>query len=320
MTNEKSIWEFSGITAKRINPEEKQIILRLTGNLGNHLWQLAYAYHLKDQFKFDEILLDIRNCEGRMEQLELLKFRLPEYIYIMDSDTEFILEFDQLRSAYEAFKKSVFQIKNCIIDSFLWELYERGFVFAEQSVPVAWKLSSNTLFVSGFFQRIDNISNTLRSFINECLVPDERYFSKAYNSCIGKLIDHKDMVAVSVRCGKDYRKLSWDYCRHEYFHQALEDELVSRKFVFCDDLESTKSILGDDESYIWDSSLLSPFEQLNLMRHFNKYIISNSTFSYWGALASYDQNPKIVFPDKWFPHMDTIEAGILFGNYEIIKC
>lgn len=320
MTSKKAIWGFSNIATKKINTDAKQIVLRLTGNLGNHIWQLAYAYQLKKQFEFDEILLDVRNCEERMEELEVLKFRLPNYIYVMESDTDYIQEFDQLRSVYEEFKKNVFRIKNCIVESILWELFEKGYVLAEQNVPPKWTLSSNTLYVSGFFQKIRNISESLPEFVDDCLMPQEKFFSEGYYSCLKKLIERKDTVAVSVRCGKDYRKLSWDYCGPNYFASALKDDWQATKFVFCDDVEGAKVILGDDESFFWDSSILSPFEQLNLMRYFNKYVISNSTFSFWGALSSYNRNPTVVFPDKWFPHMNTINADILFGNYIIVKC
>ena len=48
---------------------------------------------------------------------------------------------------------------------------------------------------------------------------------------------------------------------------------------------------------------------LCLMTFCTDYIIANSSFSWWGAWLSHNQNPTVIAPKKWFgpnnQHKDT---------------
>ena len=46
-------------------------------------------------------------------------------------------------------------------------------------------------------------------------------------------------------------------------------------------------------------------ETFELMRHCHSYVIGNSTFSWWGAFLSYNKNPNVIAPSKWFSMADT---------------
>jgi hypothetical protein len=44
----------------------------------------------------------------------------------------------------------------------------------------------------------------------------------------------------------------------------------------------------------------SPGETVELMRHGSAYVISNSTFSWWGAVLKYDESAAVWAPRPWF--------------------
>jgi hypothetical protein len=47
----------------------------------------------------------------------------------------------------------------------------------------------------------------------------------------------------------------------------------------------------------------SSSETLQLMRLCNGFVISNSTFGWWGAKLAHGINPPVIVPSKWFKGM-----------------
>jgi hypothetical protein len=93
----------------------------------------------------------------------------------------------------------------------------------------------------------------------------------------------------------EYYKIALDYVKSNY---------TSRKvWVFSDELLAAKELLDRVEyfdfefidKYSYDSAVT--FE---IMRMGQIYIIANSSFSYWAATLSLNQNAKVICPDPWF--------------------
>jgi hypothetical protein len=69
----------------------------------------------------------------------------------------------------------------------------------------------------------------------------------------------------------------------------------ARNYVPSDLLEITRLIPTD---------IGSPADTLELMRLGAGYVISNSSFSWWGANLSHSLNPSVICPTPWFKGMD----------------
>jgi hypothetical protein len=96
-------------------------------------------------------------------------------------------------------------------------------------------------------------------------IPTKRYFDNAINYHLNQM-DYDELVLFTN-------------------DKSGSDKFVDRKFK--------ARVIAEDSG-------LSASETLELMRLGSGYVISNSTFSWWGAFLSRTENPLVVSPTPWF--------------------
>ena len=114
-------------------------------------------------------------------------------------------------------------------------------------------------------------------------------------------------VSVHVRRG-DYlhpSNSSFGLCGVDYFQQAIayvrKKRPDARFFFFSDDMEWVRENLWmEDAVYVEHTELLPDYVDLYLMTLCRGHIISNSTFSFWGAYLAVDGNGMKIYPRRWF--------------------
>lgn len=102
-------------------------------------------------------------------------------------------------------------------------------------------------------------------------------------------------------------------CSLAYYHEAIE--YISKKvqdpvfFVFSDDMEWTKSMISfsHEVHYMDHNGPDEDYEDLRLMMQCKHFIISNSSFSWWGAWLGNNGDKIVVCPRLWFndPNLNT---------------
>lgn len=109
----------------------------------------------------------------------------------------------------------------------------------------------------------------------------------------------KPITSVHIRRG-DYLKLQ-DFhhvCEIDYFKNAIA-EIGDSYFVFIsDDMEWVKQNFNDKD-YIF-SDFNDELLDLTIMTQCDNNIISNSSFSWWGAYLNKNKHKKVIAPSKWF--------------------
>ena len=101
----------------------------------------------------------------------------------------------------------------------------------------------------------------------------------------------------------DYAK----YAHHpiqplSYYEEALKQFDDDRNvIIFSDDPKwcHEQSLFSDDRFLISENDHLL---DLAMMRLCSDFIIANSSFSWWGAWMSTNQNKKVIAPKQWFGH------------------
>jgi hypothetical protein len=119
-------------------------------------------------------------------------------------------------------------------------------------------------------------------------------------------------LMVHVRLGDYLAEEKFGVLPQSYFHKAIEsfaeENSAIKIWVFSDDLEMARSYFDSDmqAAIRWIPEIdSSPVSTLELMRHGSGYVISNSTFSWWGAFLSYDRKARVIAPYPWFAHMES---------------
>lgn len=86
-----------------------------------------------------------------------------------------------------------------------------------------------------------------------------------------------------------------------YYKNALREFDSDRQvIIFSDDAKWCKEqeLFSDDRFLVSETG--NSFVDLCLMTLCSDYIIANSTFSWWGAWLSQNQNKIVIYPNKWF--------------------
>lgn len=156
--------------------------------------------------------------------------------------------------------------------------------------------------IKGYFQTYKYLRKLLQlqpNFRLELLNPSQKF---------RETVDDLDGVMlriVHVRRG-DYRhhKKSIGVLGVDYFKSALEmtNSRNSQTLILSDEIDAAKEMLCNfvprNSKWIGSSDML-PEESLALMWHGKQFILSNSSFGYWGAIMA-EKPMQVVAPSKWF--------------------
>jgi len=146
-----------------------------------------------------------------------------------------------------------------------------------QSIDLAEVLANRSprqIRLAGFFQRFEYYAPHLKKI--------REWFAVGRNN--SKLDIFPRDVLVNVRGGKDFDRLGWTL-DPAYYVNALESMNKLGRVYVCGigiDSELRDALKPFNPLYI-DGS---PVEHFRLFQKFNRLIIPNSTFSWWGALLS----------------------------------
>jgi hypothetical protein len=124
------------------------------------------------------------------------------------------------------------------------------------------------------------------------------------------LATHEKPVAIHIRLG-DYLDIDeLNVVDKEYFLRAIEimedKNSDSNYWIFTNDESLSRSYLPVDiiKRCRFIPQSLNSAQTIEVMWLCDSYIISNSTFSWWGAFLSSCQSPLVIAPKKWFKNLE----------------
>ncbi|PKO99479.1 MAG: alpha-1,2-fucosyltransferase [Bacteroidetes bacterium HGW-Bacteroidetes-8] len=149
--------------------------------------------------------------------------------------------------------------------------------------------------LSGYFQSEKFFD---KDFVRELFSPDKETLSHI-NSTYGHLFK-EEIISINVRRG-DYltRPLRQPICEMPYFKRAINYFGKDKRYLLIsDDIEWCKRKFKGENFYFIDDE--PPIIDLYLQAMCTHNIISNSTFSWWGAWLNPNPSKIVIAPIKWF--------------------
>jgi hypothetical protein len=299
---------------------KKQKVIVLTGGLGNQLFQVAAGLFATSA---DRLLI-----EGKLGRPRLNSQNRPE---IDSFDFPFKLNYRSLplRGRFSKYLTTVlFKVSSKTFSSialqrfwlFLKSSALRFGLFLSDGVGYDPRLIANSdaKWIIGPFHCFRYLESPAVSELMQPMKPkfypnwlrDLEEQSKTEKPIILhiRLSDYKNISELGILTNSYYRK-SLDLAVKDFPNSRIwlftDEESLALRMLENSDYESMR-IINCDPS---DSAA-----NLEAMRLGHCFVLSNSTFSWWGASLAYSPNAKIFCPENWFKTKDN-PKGLIPQNW-----
>lgn len=259
------------------------IVVRLSSGLGNQLFQYAFALYLEEYYQ-DTVYFD-RSC---------YKYRTSERTCSIDIISTISTIYD---------RRIFYNYRSIFFHLFKVLFYVNPFVRRIQESNLLFPKNNKFLYFDGFWQT-DRFVNELRNRAAYFTPKEEMPFSiRAYF----KWIENTHSVSLHVRRGDYFQKGFKDkygVCGVDYYEKAVKTLIENlpeyRLLVFSDDLDWVKDHLELPKNTLFvENENINPLWYILLMSKCSDNIISNSSFSWWGAYLNENPDKKVIAPAQW---------------------
>jgi hypothetical protein len=285
------------------------IIVKLTGGLGNQMFQYAFAKQLafrnNAQLKLDGSFFKtqtLRNYELDIFQIAETCLSEKELNTYLQTNAQSILQ--RIRNKINARR---FHFKHIREEQFHVD-------------PSLLHLKGN-IYLDGYWQS-ENYFKEIEPTIKACfqLKPQirEQYATQA------KQVQSRNAISIHIRRG-DYVEHAATNKEHgtlplSYYERALLQMLkhVENPFfyVFSDDMDWVKAHLKLQYPHQFvENNLGRACEDLYLMSLCKHQIIANSSFSWWAAWLNTNKEKIVIAPEKWFNESTKDTRDIIPNNW-----
>lgn len=268
-------------------------IVKITGGLGNQLFQYAFGKYLEKKFDIDvkyHVEVDIIRKNFTRRDLDLEKFNIELH---RASENEIY--------NYLKFKNGLLRRGDRKLSQFFPFL--RPNYIIQKNAHILLLALQNKGYYDGYWQCCHYVDE-VRDVLLKQIKPAPDFYIK--HKELLEEINSTFSVAIHVR-RDDYINVKanaklYAICEKEYYQAAikiLEKEVARPHFyIFSQDKEWVKqNFTGDHFHFVSDNTAI---DDMLLMAHCSHNIIANSTFSWWGAWFNTNPNKIVIAPKKWY--------------------
>lgn len=259
------------------------IIVRLWGGLGNQLFQYSFGQYLEIETD-KKVFYDVASF-GTSDQLR--KLDLCSFIPDIPLYNAYFTRYTGVKNRLF---KALFQWSNTYLSESMFDI-------------CLLEKARGKIFLQGYWQEEKYATH----------FPMQKVLSEWKNPNVLSEIEEnirsaKISVSLHVRRGDYFSPKNinvYGVCTEKYYEQAIDranSEIEEDKqfFVFSDDILWVKNHVSLPESTVFvPNHEISQFAYIYLMSLCKVNIISNSTFSWWGAYLNQHKNQLVIAPSRW---------------------
>jgi len=259
------------------------LVVRISSGMGNQLFQYTFAHYLKQRY-------------GRPVYLDTspYTYRLTDRNYHLDIVNNLPVTKDW--RLYNQYPRGLYRIAKGL---FAINPTTRRI---EDTNPV-FPADDRLLYFDGYWQT-DRFVNALPD-VHSLLAPKEPEPS-IYCDWLERIND-THAVSLHVRRGDYFStpyKERYGICDASYYEAAIERMMTGREeatlFVFSDEPDWVRQHLRLPRTVqVIDNASINPFWYILLMAQCKDNIVSNSSFSWWGAYLNRFADKRIIAPKRW---------------------
>lgn len=282
------------------------IIIRMTGGLGNQMFQ--YALYLKLQAMGKEVKMDdFTEYEGREARpLSLWAFGIE---YDRASREELCRMTDGFMDPVSRIRRKLFGRKSL-------EYMEKDCNFDPEI------LNRDPAYLTGYFQSEKYFAD-IEEKVRQAFCFSERIWEGIPSQLLERIRSYEQQIktamAVSVHIRRgDYLQNEEAYggiCTEQYYKTAIEYVRKRQQdasfFVFTNDPDYAgewilKNFGQEKERFVLIEGTQEEngYLDLYLMSLCRHHILANSSFSWWGAYLNPSREKMVIVPHKWFGNQE----------------
>jgi hypothetical protein len=290
------------------------IVLSLTGGLGNQLFQLAAGLSLA---KGNSLTVSTRYGKPRKNDegyAEIFSFNLPEHVGIDKPDKSnhfmrkiagFLLRLGTAPKRFENYNFFDWMLRSLGFIVFSIErrqiinvFYSKNIGYSETGIK-----HSNTLLF-GYFQTFYWVNDPVvkQSMMSICARDGSDVVDK-----FRQLAAIERPLVVHIRLGDYLNEKDFGIPSKNYYEQSIKHLLsegkCSKIWLFSDNIEmAQKYVVGAQNGQVRSFSQIEHDTAVTfeIMRLGFGYVIANSSFSWWAAFLCQNSNVQVIAPDPWF--------------------
>lgn len=271
-------------------------IVRLSGGLGNQMFQFALYEALRKQHPEEQVLVDLHGFKGYKKHRG---FELPKVFHVAYEEAT-LSQIAEIGYPYPNYQW--WRWLSRILPARSTMLREKPDFSIE---PEALTREGSTYY-DGYWQHEEYFEAIREDLLELYHFPD---FDDEQDKAAAKMAAESNSCCIHIRRG-DYltdplRKgtTSLDYPM-KAIRWMKENRNPDCWFVFSDDIQLTreclKAVLPESQTYFvnWNQGHKS-YNDMHLMTFCRNHIIANSSFSWWGAWLCEREDKTVVAPEVW---------------------
>jgi len=294
----------------RVTEDVNLPIIYIHGGVGNQLFQLAAANALCEGGNY---LIDISSFNNAEEFLPRLSFDKKLNILPMKKKRFIEQKLINLiiRANYGTNRRQktqwIYSLADFVSRNILSKIYLNGrTIVTSSNLGFDDKLiiEKPYSYIIGYFQSYIWPSKPInKNFFKDMhLIKSNSEFE--YYRELSKV---EIPLVVHIRLGDYLAQKSFGILSKDYFHDAIESLWGLNKYkkiwIFSNEPDKVGSYIPGHLSALYriiNLNLQDPAATLQLMRYGHGYVLSNSTFGWWGAFLSVYSGVDVVVPKPWF--------------------